>query len=142
MPKDKVEAAIAKASGADAESYDELIYEGYAPHGIALVIVTATDNPTRTVANVRLALKKGEGNLKQAVVDLKVLQRKLESLEKDEGNWAQKAEESVKVFISPGLFFEALGFKYVGPVDGHRVDTLLETFTNVRAMVRMRAAST
>ena len=63
MPKDKVEAAIAKASGADAESYDELIYEGYAPHGIALVIVTATDNPTRTVANVRLALKKGEGNL-------------------------------------------------------------------------------
>ncbi|TNE90073.1 MAG: YebC/PmpR family DNA-binding transcriptional regulator [Deltaproteobacteria bacterium] len=63
MPKDRIEAAIAKASGADADSYDELIYEGYAPHGVALVIVTATDNPTRTVANVRLALKKGEGNL-------------------------------------------------------------------------------
>jgi YebC/PmpR family DNA-binding regulatory protein len=63
MPKDRVEAAIKKASGVDATSYDELIYEGYAPHGIALVIETATDNPTRTVANVRLALKKGNGNL-------------------------------------------------------------------------------
>jgi YebC/PmpR family DNA-binding regulatory protein len=63
MPKDRVEAAIKKASGADADNYDELIYEGYAPHGVALVIQTATDNPTRTVANVRLALKKGGGNL-------------------------------------------------------------------------------
>ncbi|MCO4748395.1 MAG: YebC/PmpR family DNA-binding transcriptional regulator [Proteobacteria bacterium] len=63
MPKDRVEAAIKKASGVNATDYDELIYEGYAPHGIALVIETATDNPTRTVANVRLALKKGSGNL-------------------------------------------------------------------------------
>ena len=60
----------------------------------------------------------------------------LRSLPADALHWAQKAEESVKVFISPGVFFEALGFKYLGPVDGHRVDTLLETFANVRAMVR------
>lgn len=63
MPKDKIESAILKASGADAADYDELIYEGYAPHGIALLVETATDNPTRTVANIRLAFKKGNGNL-------------------------------------------------------------------------------
>ncbi|MFQ5416609.1 MAG: 1-deoxy-D-xylulose-5-phosphate synthase [Myxococcota bacterium] len=50
-------------------------------------------------------------------------------------HWAQKAEESLKVFFSPGLLFEALGFKYVGPIQGHRVDVLLETFANVQKML-------
>ncbi len=63
MPKDKVEAAIKRASGEGAEDYAILHYEAYAPHGIALVIETATDNPTRTVANIRLWLKKEGGNL-------------------------------------------------------------------------------
>ncbi|MFT4626485.1 MAG: YebC/PmpR family DNA-binding regulatory protein [Myxococcota bacterium] len=63
MPKDRVEAAIKKASGEGAEDYDILLYEAYAPHGIALMVETATDNSTRTVANVRMYLKKGEGNL-------------------------------------------------------------------------------
>jgi 1-deoxy-D-xylulose-5-phosphate synthase len=60
----------------------------------------------------------------------------LSSLPGDMLHWAQKAEESLKVFFSPGLLFEALGFKYVGPIQGHRVDVLLETFENVRAMLR------
>jgi len=51
------------------------------------------------------------------------------------GYWAHKAEESIKVFFSPGLLFEALNFKYVGPIQGHRVDVLLETFANVKKMV-------
>lgn len=63
MPKDKVEAAIKRASGKDAENWDEVLYEGYAPHGVALVIETATNNPTRTVANVRMHFNKGGGNL-------------------------------------------------------------------------------
>ena len=63
MPKDRVENAIRKASGTDAVNYEEVIYEGYAPHGIALLIETATDNPTRTVANVRAILKGKGGNL-------------------------------------------------------------------------------
>ncbi len=50
-------------------------------------------------------------------------------------HWAQKAEESLKVFFSPGLLFEALNFKYVGPIQGHRVDVLLETFANVKQML-------
>jgi YebC/PmpR family DNA-binding regulatory protein len=63
MPKDKVEAAIKRASGLDAVDYDEVIFEGYAPHGIAVLVETATDNNTRTVANVRMHFNKNGGNL-------------------------------------------------------------------------------
>lgn len=63
MPKDKIEAAIKRASGRDAANYQEVLYEGYAPHGVALLVETATDNPTRTVAQVRSAITKGGGNL-------------------------------------------------------------------------------
>ncbi len=60
----------------------------------------------------------------------------LGSMPGDMVHWAQKAEESLKVFFSPGLLFEALGFKYVGPIQGHRTDIVLETFENVREMLR------
>jgi YebC/PmpR family DNA-binding regulatory protein len=63
MPKDKVDAAIKRAAGRDAANYHEVLYEGYAPHGVALLVETATDNPTRTVAGVRNILTKGGGNL-------------------------------------------------------------------------------
>jgi YebC/PmpR family DNA-binding regulatory protein len=63
MPKDKVEAAVKRASGRDAASYVEVLYEGYAPHGVALLVETATDNPTRTVAGVRNVITKHGGNL-------------------------------------------------------------------------------
>jgi YebC/PmpR family DNA-binding regulatory protein len=63
MPKDKVEAAIKRASGEGGESYEVVVYEGYAPHGIAILVETATDNGVRTVANVRAAFNKNSGNL-------------------------------------------------------------------------------
>jgi len=63
MPKDRVEAAIKRAMGKDTSSYDEVVYEGYAPHGVALLVETATDNPTRTVANVRMHFTKSGGAL-------------------------------------------------------------------------------
>ncbi len=63
MPKDKVESAIRRASGKDATSYDEILYEGYAPHGVAVLVETATDNPTRTVSNLRTHFNRGGGNL-------------------------------------------------------------------------------
>jgi YebC/PmpR family DNA-binding regulatory protein len=63
MPKDKIQNAIKRASGQDAKAYDEILYEGYGPHGIAVLVQTATDNPTRTVANVRNAFTKKGGNL-------------------------------------------------------------------------------
>jgi len=63
MPKDKVESAIKKAMGGDAADYAEIIYEGYGPHGVAVLVEVATDNPTRTVANIRSAFTKGGGNM-------------------------------------------------------------------------------
>lgn len=63
MPKANVENAIKKATSKDAESFEEVVYEGYAPHGIALIVETATNNTTRTVANVRHIFSKYGGNL-------------------------------------------------------------------------------
>lgn len=63
MPKDKVEAAIKRALGKDTENFEEVLYEGYGPHGIAILIEAATDNTTRTVANVRAVFNKGNGAL-------------------------------------------------------------------------------
>ncbi|MDP6921933.1 MAG: YebC/PmpR family DNA-binding transcriptional regulator, partial [Lutibacter sp.] len=63
MPKDNVERAIKKASDKDTANYKEVLFEGYAPHGVAVVVETATDNNNRTVANVRAAFNKCEGNL-------------------------------------------------------------------------------
>jgi YebC/PmpR family DNA-binding regulatory protein len=63
MPKDRVESAIKNALGKDTSNYDEVLYEGYAPHGVAILVETATDNTTRTVANVRSHFNKGGGSL-------------------------------------------------------------------------------
>ncbi len=63
MPKEKVEAAIKKASGQGAADYDIVVYEGYGPHGVPMIVETATDNVTRTVANVRSAFKRHGGNM-------------------------------------------------------------------------------
>ena len=63
MPKERIEGAIKNALGKDTSNYDEVLYEGYAPHGIALLVETATDNTTRTVANVRSHFNKGGGSL-------------------------------------------------------------------------------
>lgn len=63
MPKANVESAIKKATSKDAENYQEVVYEGYAPHGVAVLVETATDNPTRTVANVRMYFDRGGGAL-------------------------------------------------------------------------------
>ncbi|MDP5106858.1 YebC/PmpR family DNA-binding transcriptional regulator [uncultured Polaribacter sp.] len=63
MPKENVERAIKKASDKDTANYKEALFEGYAPHGIAIVVETATDNNNRTVANVRSAFNKCDGNL-------------------------------------------------------------------------------
>jgi YebC/PmpR family DNA-binding regulatory protein len=63
MPKDKVEAAIKRASGQDQHAYEVVLYEGYAPHGIAVLVETATDNVVRTVATVRVTFKNHGGTM-------------------------------------------------------------------------------
>lgn len=63
MPKDNIERAIKRASDKDQGNYKEVLFEGYAPHGIAVIVETATDNNNRTVANVRSYFNKCNGNL-------------------------------------------------------------------------------
>ena len=63
MPKDRVEAAIKRAQGKELVNYDEILYEGYGPHGVAILVETATDNHVRTVANVKSHFNKGGGTL-------------------------------------------------------------------------------
>ncbi len=63
MPKDRVEAAIKRATTKDEKGLQEQTYEGYAAHGVALMIECATDNPTRTIANLRVIMSKGNGSI-------------------------------------------------------------------------------
>jgi YebC/PmpR family DNA-binding regulatory protein len=63
MPKVNIDSAIKRASEKDSANYEEVIYEGYAPHGVPVLIETNTDNPTRTVANVRMYFNRAEGQL-------------------------------------------------------------------------------
>lgn len=63
MPKDNIDAAIKRAAGKDAESYSEVNYEGKGPHGVLVFVETATDNPTRTVANVKAYFNKAGGGI-------------------------------------------------------------------------------
>jgi YebC/PmpR family DNA-binding regulatory protein len=63
MPKDRVEAAIKRAMGKEMENFEEILYEGYGPHGVAILVETATDNHVRTVANIKSHFNKGGGTL-------------------------------------------------------------------------------
>lgn len=63
MPKDRIEAAIKRASGKELDNYDEILYEGYGPHGVAILVEAATDNHVRTVANVKSYFNKANGTL-------------------------------------------------------------------------------
>ena len=63
MPKDRVDAAIKRASSKEEKDFEEVIYEGYAPHGVPVLVECATDNPTRTVANIRLRFSKNGGSM-------------------------------------------------------------------------------
>ncbi|MFN8697847.1 MAG: YebC/PmpR family DNA-binding transcriptional regulator [Flavobacteriales bacterium] len=61
MPKDRVEAAIKRAVSKDSSNFEEVVYEGYGPYGVPILVETATDNPTRTVANIRMYFNRAGG---------------------------------------------------------------------------------
>src|SRR3954451_17940306 len=63
MPKDRVEAAIKRAQGKDMSNYEEMDYEGYAPHGVTVLVDTAPNIPTRTVATLMMHFRKAEGSV-------------------------------------------------------------------------------
>jgi len=100
MPKSNIESAIKKASGKDAENFQEVVYEGYAAHGIAVLVETATDNPTRTVANVRMHFDRCGGALGTSGSVSFMFNRKAVFKVKDAGqNW----EELELELIDAGL---------------------------------------
>lgn len=126
MPKDRVEAAIKKASSKDTESFEEVTYEGYAAHGVAIVVDTQTDNPTRTVANMRSYFNKlggaignsgsveymfkkkavfkfEKGNLNLEDLELELIDHGLEELQSEENNVVAYAN-----FVDFGKFAAAL----------------------------------
>ena len=122
MPKANVESAIKKANSKDAESYDEVVYEGYAPHGVAMVVETATDNTNRTVANIRHIFSKFGGSLgtsgsvsymfeRKAVFRIKAEGLALDELELeliDHGLEELKTEDEWAMLYSPFEDFGAL----------------------------------
>lgn len=63
MPKDRIDSAIKRASEKDSANYEEIVYEGYGPHKVPMLVECATDNPNRTVANIRMYFNRGEGML-------------------------------------------------------------------------------
>jgi YebC/PmpR family DNA-binding regulatory protein len=76
MPKDRVDAAIKRASSKEEKDFQEVIYEGYAPHGVPVVVECATDNPTRTVANIRLLFSKNGGAMGNSASVMFLFERK------------------------------------------------------------------
>jgi YebC/PmpR family DNA-binding regulatory protein len=112
MPKTNIDSAIQRAVSKDKSDYEEVVYEGYGPHGIAVLIETATDNPTRTVANVRLAFTKCGGALgktgsleflfeRKGIFQIDMAKRKLEDLELELIDFGAEEieEEDGKAFI-------------------------------------------
>jgi YebC/PmpR family DNA-binding regulatory protein len=63
MPKDRIDGAIKRASSKEEGNFEEAVYEGYGPHGVGILVETATNNPTRTVANIRMYFNRGNGTL-------------------------------------------------------------------------------
>jgi YebC/PmpR family DNA-binding regulatory protein len=122
MPKANVENAIKKATSKDSENYAEIVYEGYAPHGVAVLVETATDNTNRTVANIRHAFSKYGGSLgtsgslefvftRKGVFKVKSEGLNLEELELeliDFGLEDMKQEEDAVLFYCPFVDFGAL----------------------------------
>jgi len=92
MPKANIDAAIARATNKDEKDLEEIVYEGYSPYGVAILIETATDNPIRTVANVRMYLTRAGGTLgktgsldfiftRKAVFEIEKAEKDIEELE-------------------------------------------------------------
>ena len=122
MPKDNIERAIKKASGADTESYDEIRYEGYAPGGVAVIVEALTDNRNRTAGEVRAIFTKAGGNLAETGA-VSFMFDHVGVVEYD----ADKA--SADAMLEAAI--EAGAEDVVSTEDGHQVFTTTETLRDV-----------
>ena len=149
MPKDRVEAAIKRASSKDSDDYEEVVYEGYANYGIGIVVETATNNPTRTVANIRHIFAKAGGQMgttgslsfmfeRKGVFKFNAGDRNLEELEFeliDLGLDSMEVEEGVvtayTAFENFGNFSKGLADKSIDTISEelHRIPTSTKEIT-------------
>lgn len=102
MPKDNIDRAIKKAAGGAEENYTEMTYEGYATGGVAIFVDTATNNPTRTVSNVRSFFNKCDGNLGNSGSLAHVFERKAEFAVEEKALKGMDADEFEMALIDAG----------------------------------------
>jgi len=136
MPKDNVERAIKRAVSKDSSDYKEVVYEGYAPHGIAVVVETATDNTTRTVANVRSYFNKYGGSLGTSGMTDFLFERKctFKVAMKEEVDIEELELELIdygvdEIFIDEGEILIYAEFTNFGPIQKYLEDNKFEIKT-------------
>jgi len=136
MPKDNVERAIKRAVSKDSSDYKEVVYEGYAPHGVAVVVETATDNTTRTVANVRSVFNKYGGSLGTTgmcdflfdrICTFKVAMKEGIDIEELELEMIDFGLD--EIFVDEGEIMIYAGFQSFGPIQKYLEDNKFEIKT-------------
>ena len=150
MPKENVERAIKRASSKDSTDYKEVVYDGKGPHGIAVVVETATDNPTRTVANVRAAFVRGKGELGTMGMNAFLFERKCsfvvvwrEDIDLDELELALCDYDIDEMFRDEDEIMIYADFKNYGPIQKYLEDNNYEikSFKFERIPLTMRELS-
>ncbi len=136
MPKDNVDRAIKRAVSKDSSDYKEVVYEGYAPHGVAVVVETATDNPTRTVANVRMYFNKYGGSLGTTGMTDFLFDRKCSfKVAMKEGIDIEELELEMidagldEIFVDEGEIMIYADFQNFGPIQKYLEDNKFEIKT-------------
>ena len=136
MPKDNVDRAIKRAVSKDSSDYKEVVYEGYAPHGVAVVVETATDNPTRTVANVRMYFNKYGGSLGTSGMTDFLFDRKCSfKVAMKEGVDIEELELEMidagldEIFVDEGEIMIYADFQNFGPIQKYLEDNKFEIKT-------------
>lgn len=136
MPKENVERAIKRATEKDAADYKEVVYEGYAAHGIAIVVETATDNTTRTVANVRSYFNKFNGSLgTNGMLDFMFERKCSFKVGLKDGIDIEDLELELidfgvdEIFIDDDAIMIYAGFQYFGPIQKYLEDNGFEIKT-------------
>jgi len=136
MPKDNIDRAIKRAVSKDSSDYKEVVYEGYAPHGVAVVVETATDNPTRTVANVRMYFNKYGGSLGTTGMSDFLFDRKCSfKVSMKEGIDIEELELELidfgldEIFVDEGEIMIYADFQSFGPIQKYLEDNKFEIKT-------------
>jgi YebC/PmpR family DNA-binding regulatory protein len=136
MPKDRIEGAIKRASSKEEKDYEEIVYEGHGPYGVAIIVECATDNPTRTVANIRSFFNRGGGALGTKgsldfIFERKVLFKvKADNIDMEELEFELIDAGLDEIFEEEGVIFMYAPFSDFGPMQKALEDKKLEIISS------------